>query len=430
LFLLLATTSPSMGIGVLSAVIFCCIILSALMSGSEVAFFSLNYEQRQKLKDSKKSGEHTVSHLLEKPKYLLATILIANNLFNIAIILSIHLLLEQLISPYVSQVGLFLINGVFITFILVLFGEIIPKVYANQFNLKFASFTARLLVVFKNLFYPFSVVLVNSTSLVEKRLSKRLLQYQEHNLDKAIDMVADLEANDKEKSILKGVVKFGTVAASQIMCPRVNVVAVNIEDSFDELKKTILESGYSRIPIYAESLDEIKGIIYAKDLLVYTNGSAPNDWTKLIKPSFFIPEFRKIDDLLRDFQQKRMHMAIVVDEYGGTSGIVTLEDVLEEVVGEIDDEYDNDNEMLLEHNGNGEYVFEGNTPLLDLCRALKINTSEFDEIKGEADTIAGLMLEDKGRFLTELDSVELKNYNFTVLSTQGNRIEKVKVKVK
>jgi len=427
----------SLGTGVLLLVILVLIVCSALMSGSEVAYFSLTHDQLAQLDEhGLTEKEKRVLKLAESPGYLLATILIANNLFNIGIIMTTNYLCNKVFTfkefYFLSaEATNFIVTVVIITFILVLFGEVLPKVYATNRNMELSKFTSGPLTFFRNAFNPISTFLVSSTKIIENKLQSSNANTAELNIeeiDKAIELVSGDEESAKDDiAMLKGIVKFGNISVKQIMKARVDVVAVENNTGFDELCQLVIESGHSRIPVYKGDFDEIKGLVYAKDLIEYINKPSSFDWDSLIRPAYFVPESKKIDDLLKEFKKKRIHMAIVVDEYGGTSGLVTLEDILEEVVGEITDEFDKESEVKFEQLGDNSFCFEGKTPLRDICKILELPIETFEEMSGESDSLAGLILEVEGDF--PVKNVELRhgNFVFTVLEQEDNRIEKVKI---
>ncbi|MDH3650207.1 MAG: gliding motility-associated protein GldE, partial [Saprospiraceae bacterium] len=398
------------------------LLMSALISGSEVAYFSLTPADMHKLSGDDSKDSKRIIALKEKPRILLATILICNNFVNIAIVIISYLMTSELLSAdtlerwaqgvtsilpirlsidQISSALEFCITIIGATFILVLFGEVTPKIYANVNNKRMARFMARPLSALTILLGPLSHILVQWASWFENRLGKDgdHLKNIKHDLDKAIELTVSHEQDsEKEIDILKSIVKFGDVSAKQIMRSRVDVIALDIESTFSEVLKTVTESGYSRIPVYEEDFDKIKGILYAKDLLIHLNEGDAYHWQKLIRTDVkFVPEAKKINELLKEFQQERTHMAIVVDEFGGSAGIATLEDVMEEVIGDIRDEFDEESEVDYEKLDNQNFVFEGKTLLNDMCRVLGIETDTFDKIKGDADSLAGLLLELLGR---------------------------------
>lgn len=405
------------------------LVLSALMSGSEVAFFSINSKDKEFLKQEKRASCERILNLLDKPKQLLATILIANNFINIAIVLVSTYVVNGLFnSNEVSQTTAFLIQVVAVTFAILLFGEVIPKVYANKYKIAFASFMASVMSVLVRILNPFSKLLINSTSFIDKKIKKKSDSISVNELEHALDLTKESVDNPEEKKILEGIVKFGHTDVKQTMTPRVELLALDTSIDNSELLEAIVESRYSRIPIYEESLDKIEGIFYSKDLLPYVDNFESVDWKTLLRKPKFVPENKKLDDLLAEFQEEKMHMAIVVDEYGGTSGLITLEDVLEEIVGDITDEFD-DEDLVFSKLDDQNYVFEGKTPLIDMYRVLEIDGEEFEEEKGEADTIAGFCIEQAGKILLKNEKVIFKNYIFTIEASDKRRIKQVKITI-
>lgn len=405
------------------------LVLSALMSGSEVAFFSINSKDKEFLKQEKRASCERILNLLVKPKQLLATILIANNFINVAIVLVSTYVVNGLFnSNEVSQTTAFLIQVVAVTFAILLFGEVIPKVYANKYKIAFASFMASVMSVLVRILNPFSKLLINSTSFIDKKIKKKSDSISVNELEHALDLTKESVDNPEEKKILEGIVKFGHTDVKQTMTPRVELLALDTSIDNSELLEAIVESRYSRIPIYEESLDKIEGILYSKDLLPYVDNFESVDWKTLLRKPKFVPENKKLDDLLAEFQEEKMHMAIVVDEYGGTSGLITLEDVLEEIVGDITDEFD-DEDLVFSKLDDQNYVFEGKTPLIDMYRVLEIDGEEFEEEKGEADTIAGFCIEQAGKILLKNEKVIFKNYIFTIEASDKRRIKQVKITI-
>lgn len=404
-----------------------------MTSASEVAFFSLNPQQINALQRSNGISPNRILNLLEKPRHLLATILITNNLINICIIiLSTQLLKSIFIFPEDAAWLELLINTVAVTFLLVLFGEVMPKVYANVNNLKVATFTSMPLLLARTILYPFSSILVSSTNIIENRLkggnSESINLYE---IDRAIDMVHSSNAKPQELDMLKGIVKFGNITVKQIMRSRLDISAIEKTTEFLDLLKQVNEWSYSRIPIYEDDLDHIIGVLFAKDLLEYMHHDNSFEWQKLIKEAKYVPESKKIYDLLKEMQISREHLAIAVDEYGGTCGIITLEDILEEIVGDIHDEYDEEDEESQQYKkiDRNNFTFDGRISMHKACKVMRCNTEIFDTIKGESETIAGMLLEISGHFPAKNETIAFKNFRFTVLSKQGNRIENVKVTI-
>ena len=412
--------------------IFCVLILvvlSALLSGSEVAMFSISNKQRFDLEDENKNANKRVLTLLKEPKKLLATILIANNFINVSIVMASNFVFNNLIiEGSISDTMNFIIQVIVITFLILLFGEVIPKVYANNYNLKFSKFMAIPLQLLKKLFYPISQILVNSTNLIDKRIEKRKESIQANELEHALNLTVDSVDNEDEKKILEGIVKFGNTDVKQIMTPRTDVISFEITTPFNELMSELKEIKYSRIPVFEDSFDKIKGILYAKDLLGKMNEKKNFKWPNLLREPKFVPENKKLDDLLKEFQEEKTHIAIVVDEYGGSSGIVSLEDVLEEIVGEITDEFDEEDinyKKLDELN----YIFDGKTTLIDIYKLLDIDGEIFEKEKGESDTIAGFCIEQAGKILLKNEKISFDRYTITVEAADKRRIKKVKITI-
>ncbi|RUA30598.1 MAG: hypothetical protein DSY76_02390 [Bacteroidetes bacterium] len=406
------------------------IITSGLISGSEIAFFSLEPNDIEEIKSNKADESVGILRLLENPKKLLASILISNNFINVSIVLISTHLTQVLFNFEGYELIGFIIQVIGITSILLLFGEIIPKIYAKNNGLMFVRLMAGPLSFTQKLFKPLVHALVYSTNIIDKRISKKKNALSMTDLSEVVDLTAsNKEGNHVDETmILKGIATYGETDVKEIMKARVDISAIEINSSFDEVLNSVREWGYSRIPIYEETLDEIKGILYIKDLLSFID-KKEFPWTKKIRKAFFVPENKKINDLLQEFRQKRIHMAIVVDEYGGTSGLVTLEDILEEIVGDINDEFDIQNEDFVYNQvDDNTWVFEAKTTLLDLCKVININSDIFDEVKGESDSIAGLILEIKGDFPEEGEEIEFENIIFKVLSMDARRISRVQVK--
>ncbi|OQY02047.1 MAG: hypothetical protein B6I20_07245 [Bacteroidetes bacterium 4572_117] len=400
------------------------LLSSALVSGSEVAFFSLSPANIDNLKAKNTKKSIQLLKLLKKPEHLLATILITNNFVNVGIIiLSTHLtnsLIDFNDTPaWVS----FLFNIIIVTFLLLLFGEIIPKVYASKYSETFSLLMSIPLGLLSIFFKPLSFVLVNSTSVVNKRLVKRKPEISLDDLSDAIDL-AENEVKENKK-ILEGIVSYGTIDASEIMKPRVDIISFDISISFTDLIDKIKKHNYSRIPVFSETFDNIKGVLYIKDLLPHYHKNKFH-WQSLLRPPYFVPESKKINDLLLDFQSKKIHMAVVIDEYGGTSGIVTLEDVLEEIVGEIADEFD-EADLFYKKIDDNNYIFEGKTLLNDFFKILDISDDVIDDVKGDADTLAGLILEMEGEIPETGSAIKYKNFVFKIILSDIRRIKQIEV---
>lgn len=407
------------------AVLVVLLLISAMVSGSEVAYFALSPKNLEKLKDKKTGKSIHVLKLLEKPKRLLATILITNNFVNVGIVILFSFISHSLFTFSNYPILGFLIEVVFITLIILLFGEIIPKIYSTQYPLNFALQTALPLTFFSKLFSPFSRALVKTTVFANKKIQvKRNISIDE--LSDALSIAGD-DLKEEER-LLKGIVKFSRTEVCEIMTPRLDVVAISNQSGYKKLLAVIQETGLSRIPVYEESFDVVKGIMYVKDLLPYLDESDAFDWQKLIREPYFVPESKKIDDLLGEFQQKKIHMALIIDEYGGVSGVVTLEDILEEIVGEINDESD-ENVPNFQRIDEKTYLFEGKTLLNDFYRILNEEEDYFDQLKGDADSLAGLILENKGEMPAKGENIILGKYNFGIKSVDNRRIKQIIVKV-
>ena len=396
------------------------LLCSALVSGSEVAYFSLTPGDLDKLKEK---GYDKVANLHKKPNLLPSTILITNNFVNVGIVIISTYLVNTLFDFSRNPVLGFSIQVILVTFIILLFGEIIPKLYANRAQVRTAIFMAGPLTFLTYVFRPLSLLLINSTSVISKRMAKKD-GLSIDQLSKALELTQDEEINN-EKEILEGIVRFSNIDAIDIIRPRINIIALDIEDSFEHVKDVVIEHGYSRLPVYRENLDTIEGILYVKDLLAHLKEPGNFQWQSLIRPAYFVPETKKINDLLEEFQLKKVHLAIVVDEYGGTSGIVTMEDILEEIVGEINDEYDEKEETFTRLPNNA-YAFEACTLLNDFIKIVDADQDSFKDIEGEAETLAGQILEIKGELPHKNDVVTYHEHKFTVMEVDNRRIKKIK----
>ncbi|KZS39868.1 MULTISPECIES: gliding motility-associated protein GldE [Aquimarina] len=413
-------------------VLFILLFFSALISGSEVALFSLTPTD---LKDEENTSKNLsiVSRLLDNPKKLLATILVANNFINIAIVLLFTSLGETYFNGITTKYWgwldvRFVLEVVIVTFLILLFGEILPKIYASRNSVKFAKFMARPLGILDWVFTPISLPMRSVTVGIHNRLGKQKSNISVDQLSQALELTSDTDTTVEEKKILEGIVSFGNTDAKQVMRPRLDIFALNNESVYKEILPEIIENGYSRIPVYEESIDKVIGILYVKDLLPHIN-KTKFDWTNLLREPYFVPENKKLDDLLNDFKKKRNHLAIVVDEYGGTSGLISLEDIIEEIVGEISDEFD-DEDLIFSKLDDQNYVFEGRTALKDFYKVLKLeDNSLFEDKKGDAETIAGLLLEMSGSFPKRGDTLNLGAYTFKVESLDNKRIKQVKLTI-
>ena len=410
--------------------IFFLILLSAFLSGSEVAIFGLSNTQKETLvNEEQNKNSQRIIKLIADPKKLLATILIGNNLVNVAIVLVSSLMMNHIFESYtLSPLLKFVIQVVIVTFFILLFGEVIPKVYANNYNLKFSKLMALPISILKILFNPLSNLLISSTSIIDKKIDKKIELLNADELEYALDLTKDSVDNKEEKKILEGIVKFGNTDVKQIMTPRTDVVAFQNDLDYKSLINDLKAVKFSRIPVYEDSFDKIKGILYVKDLIGKIKEPANYQWNKLLRDAKFVPENKKLDDLLKEFQEEKTHIAIVVDEYGGSSGIVSLEDVLEEIVGDITDEFDEKDVTFLKIDEKN-YLFDGKTPLIDFYKILNINGQKFEVSKGESDTLAGFCIENAGKILLKNEKIIFENYTFTVEASDKRRIKKIKIKI-
>ncbi|MDP2068447.1 MAG: gliding motility-associated protein GldE [Lutibacter sp.] len=404
------------------------LILSALISGAEVAFFSLSHTDLNRAAESKSSKEKAVVTLLERPKKLLATILVSNNFINILIVLIFAYIGDFLFAEIASALLKFLIEVVLITFLILLFGEVLPKLYASRNSLKFAAIMAYPLKVLVSMLSFVSFPLLGLTNIIEKKLGKQKSSFSVEKLSQAFGLTSNETTTKDDQKILRGIVSFGNTETGQIMTPRIDIFALSKDETYENVVAKIVNEGFSRNPVYDENIDEIIGVLYAKDLLPYID--VKNfEWQKLIREPYFVPENKKLDDLLKEFQEKKNHLAIVVDEYGGTSGIVTLEDVIEEIVGDISDEYDQDDApytMIDENN----FLFDGKINLKDFYKILEIEDNYlFEENKGESETLAGFILEIHGRFPRKQEIISFFEYTFKVELMDKKRIKQVKVSI-
>ena len=400
------------------------LIGSALISGSEVAYFSLSPTDKQNLEDRGTRNSRAVLELIKKPVRLLGTILITNNFINVGIVIISSFVMNRMINFGTSKTMQFLVQVVVVTFILLLFGEILPKLYANLYASRFAQFMAYPLKFFEKLFYPISSMLIYSTSMVNRRLARKKQNISMDDLSEALELTSKNISEDK--NILEGIIKFGNIDVKEIMKARIDVVSADIKTNLDELISIAIDSGYSRIPIYDKTFDYVKGILYIKDLLPHIQKSKNFKWQSLIRPLYYVPENKKIDDLLNEFQTKKIHMAIVVDEYGGTSGIITLEDIIEEIFGEITDESDEDEVFFNQISGN-EYLFNGKILLNDLYKILETEDDIFESVRGDADTLAGLILELKGEFPDKGEKTSFRNFEFIIEAMDKRRIKQIRL---
>lgn len=403
------------------------LVCSALISGSEVAYFSLSPSEKNKIAGKPLKRNAYLLKNLESPEQLLATILVANNFIKVGIVVLSSFTVESLLDfPNEPVVG-FVVQVLIISFMILLISEIIPKIYSTHHAIKFARFISIPLYYLTKLLKPVNAVFIFSTTFVNTRIKEYNQHISVDELSQALELTSQTELRE-DKEILKGIVKFGNKSVVEIMRSRVDVVSADIDFSFSKIMSLITETGFSRIPVYSESFDNIKGILYIKDLLPHAHKGVNFRWQSIIRPPFYVPETKKIDDLLEDFQKNKVHMAIVVDEYGGTSGIVTLEDVLEEIVGEITDEFDEE-EKFYTKLAEDKYLFDGKTLLNDFYKVTGTDDSMFEDVKGEADTLAGLILELKGEIPVKNDTIICKNYVFSIEAVDNRRIKQIKVEI-
>ena len=418
-------TTPSMGAVIALLIAGILLIFSGFASGSEIAFFSLTPTDLSELDEDKNDSDKKIEQLRDDSERTLATILITNNLVNVTIIMLCNYFFSHVIDFGNAYWLQFIVITVLLTFLLLLFGEIIPKVYAAQRALLFCRRVADSVMVLRKVFYPLSSVLIRSGIIAKKVVQKENHILSVNDLETALELTDEEELKD-EKNMLEGIVRFGDETAKEVMTSRQDVVDLDFSLSFPDVLKCIVENNYSRIPVYQNTIDNIRGILYIKDLLPYLSKPASFRWQSLIRPPYFVPETKKIDDLLRDFQENKVHIAIVVDEFGGTSGIITLEDILEEIVGEINDEYDEEEKSYTRINANT-YNFEGKTLLSDFYKILDIDDDIFEDVEGDADSLAGLLLEIKGDFPELHERLDYKNFTFEPIELDGHRISKIKV---
>lgn len=423
---LLSGTTDSFFIGGLIAIAIL-LVMSAIISASEVAFFSLRSYDLDKCRDSDDPKYKTILALLKNPRLLLATILVMNNFVNVGIVTLSTFLMWELAStrkPEEIIVGMVTFG---VTFAITFFGEIIPKVYATQHNLAYSRLVGGLWLILEKICTPISWPLLNMGNIIERRVEKKGYSSTVEELNHALDITTENdETTEEEKDILKGIVNFGTLTVKQIMRSRVDISSVEYDLNFKELMDQVSQSGFSRVPVYHESLDKIEGVLYIKDLLPFLDEDENFKWQKLIRPGLFIPETKKLDSLLKDFQSKRVHMAVVVDEYGGTSGLITLEDLIEEIIGEINDEFDEENVPFIRIDSNT-FVFEGKTSLHDFCKAIEVDSSVFDSVKGESESLGGLILELNSAMPKVADQITFDRFIFTIVSVDKKRIKRVRV---
>lgn len=420
--------SPSLGAIIALMLAILLLYASGFVSASEIAFFSLSPSDLNEIEEEKSPSDTKIKSLLEDSEHLLATILISNNFVNVTIIMLCNYFFASVIDFGQAQILEFLVITVVLTFLLLLFGEIMPKIYSAQHTLSFCRKAAPVIYVLRSVFKPMSNLLVHSSFVVNKLTKKhKVRNLSVDELSQALELTDKNEISE-ESTMLEGIIRFGEETAKEVMTARLDMVDLELNTPFSKVLKCVVDNAYSRIPVYEESRDNIKGILYIKDLLPYLKQGDEFKWQTLIRPAFFVPETKKIDDLLHDFQINKIHIAIVVDEFGGTSGIVTMEDIIEEIVGEINDEYDEEVRTYIKLSDNS-YLFEAKTFLTDFYKVLKIDSDEFEDIAADADTLAGLILELKGEFPVQQEVLFYKNYRFEIVEMDSRRILKVKVTV-
>ena len=417
-------TSSSLAISIIALVIL--LLCSALISGAEVALFSLTKTQISEGLENGSKAMQIIARLLDRPKKLLATILVANNFINIAIVLLFAYIGDFIFKSITIEWLRFFLDVVVATFLILMFGEIIPKIYASRNSIKFASKIATPLHLLDVFFSPLSLPMRFFTLKIQQTLGKQKSNLSVDQLSQALELTNDEDTTQEEQKILKSIVSFGNTDTKQVMRPRMDIFALNADMDYSDVIPEIIEHGYSRIPVYKENIDNVIGILYSKDLLPHLN-TKNFDWNSILRDPFFVPENKKLDDLMEEFQTKKVHLAVVVDEYGGTSGLVSLEDIIEEIVGDISDEYD-DEDLIYTKIDDNNYRFEGKTPLKDVYKILEIeDISEFENKKGEAETLAGFVLEISGGFPRINSKINFKNYVFTILAIEKKRIKEIKI---
>ncbi|MBL4709523.1 MAG: gliding motility-associated protein GldE [Flavobacteriales bacterium] len=424
---LLSVSSYGESISIISAsiIVLFLLICSALISGSEVAYFSLGPGELDTISNNSDRKTELLKDLLERPKRLLATILITNNFVNVAIVIISTYLSDLLIDDTLSETTQFTIQVVVVTFLLLLLGEVIPKVYANKKPLSLALFMAFPIYYLRSALTPISSALVNSTNFIDKRIKKKGHHISVDELSQALELTSNENSNEEDQKILEGIVKFGNTDVKQVMTARVEVISLEEQIPFSEVIETILNSGFSRIPVHKDTFDTILGILYIKDVLPHLTKTEFN-WLSLIRKPFFVPENKKIDDLLKEFQTKKTHLAVVVDEYGGSSGIISLEDILEEIVGEISDEFD-DEDLVYSKLDDYNYIFEGKTPLNDMYRVLNIDGADFEAEKGESESMAGFVLELFGKIPKKNEKLRFNDYQITIEAADKRKVKRIKL---
>ncbi|MCV9931419.1 gliding motility-associated protein GldE [Flavobacterium sp. LS1R47] len=407
--------------------IFILLFCSAIVSGAEVAFFSLSQKDIDEALQQNTSKGRIISNLLDKPKKLLATLLVANNFINIGVVILFSFVGRDIFGAVISPVLKFILEVILVTSLILLFGEILPKVYASRNNLKFAQRVAYPLALLDKLLSPISLPMRSATIYLHNKLGKQKTSFSVGQLSQALELTDSEDTSTEEQKILEGIVSFGNTDTKQVMSPRIDIFALEISESFEAIYPKIIEKGYSRIPVYRDNIDQIEGVLFVKDLLPYID-KKDFDWATLIREPFFVPENKKLDNLLKDFQSMKSHLAIVVDEYGGTSGLVSLEDVIEEIVGDISDEFD-DEHINFSQIDDKNYLFEGKINLKDFYRIIDVDEDLFEIQKGEAETLGGFILEIIGNFPKKNQKIAFQNCIFTIESVDSKRIKQIKVTI-
>ena len=420
-----STVDTNLIIGIIG--IFVLLFCTAMIAATEVAFFSLSQKDLNDLGQKNPSKYAIINQLLSKPKKLLATILVANNFLHIAVVILFSFSLDKLFSTITIPVLKFVVEVIFVTFLILLFGEVLPKVYASRNNVKFASFIAYPLLILDKILSPVSIPMRSLTIFIQEKLGKQKTNFSVDQLSQALELTSTEDTTQEEQKLLEGIVSFGNTDTKQVMSPRIDLFALEIEESFAEIFPKVIEKGYSRIPVYKDNIDHIEGVLFVKDLIPHIN-KKEFDWKALIREPFFVPENKKLDDLLKDFQRMKSHLAIVVDEYGGTSGLVSLEDVIEEIVGDISDEFDDEN-INYSKIDDRNYLFEGKINLKDFYRIIEVREDTFEIRKGEAETLAGFILEILGNFPKKGQKIHFENCLFTIEVVDKKRVKQIKVTI-
>lgn len=419
------STETLLAMGIVIALLF----LSAIVSGSEIAFFSFGPIEEDILKQSDATKDKKILDILERKKLLLSTVLISNNFINVAIIIISNFIINKLFD-FTGQIVLDIIfNVLIVTSLLVFFGEVMPKILARKKNFEFARFSLPFIKIFTFIFFPIAWVLAKFGNFLDSKIERKKETINLDEIEKAIDLGVDDNTQERDKTLLKGIVHFGNTTVKQIMKPRVDVFAISQDETFESVLDLIRESGYSRIPIFKENIDTVVGVLYIKDLLAFLSESKDFEWQKLVREASFTSESKKIDDLLREIQISKQHLYIVADEYGGTLGILTLEDILEEVIGEINDEFDEEDDSDVLVNNDGTFLFDGKTSISDMCKTIGVESSTFEDERGGSDTLAGLILETLGRMPEEGDIINIEAFEFQIIELEKNRIKKIFLKI-